>query len=130
MSDNDKAKIKLERLADALMLDILATPDAEIILETGQEAIDHARAMFGKAKMEKAKADLESWREAHSKDVVPFDRATARKRFETIRKGDAQFDRKLTMAARNGEAPTDADIDGLSDDLIDLEQLDSKDEQT
>jgi hypothetical protein len=129
MSGNDKARIKLERLADALIEDIMATPDAEIILETGQEAIDKARAIFGKAKMEKARADLESWKEARSKDVVPFDRATARKRFETIRKGDTQFDRKLTMAARNGEAPTDGDIDGLSDDLIDLEQLDGKDEE-
>src|ERR1039457_1408130 len=120
MSDNDKARTKLERLAEALMEDILATPDAEIILETGQEAIDQARAMFGKAKMEKAKADLNSWKEVYSKDAVPFDRAPARKRFETIRKGDTQFDRKLTMAARNGDAPTEGDIDGLSDDLIDL----------
>ena len=51
MSGNDQARIKLERLADALMEDILATPDAEIILETGQEAIDRARVIFGKAKM-------------------------------------------------------------------------------
>lgn len=129
MSGNDQARIKLERLADALMEDILATPDAEIILETGQEAIDRARVIFGKAKMETAKAGLESWKEERSKDVVPFDRATARKQFERIRKGDTEFDRKLTMAARNGDAPTDGDIDGLSDDLIDLQQLGGKDEQ-
>ncbi len=129
MSGNDEARIKLERLADALMEDILATPDAEIIMETGQEAIDQARAIFGKVKIEKAKADLELWKESRSKDVVSFDRETARKKFDKIRKGDPEFDRKLTMAARNGEAPTDADIDGLSDDLIDLQQLDDKDEQ-
>lgn len=129
MSDNDKARTKLERLSDALMHDILATPDTEIILEVGQDEIDRARALFGKVKMEKANAELDAWKEAHSKDVVPFDRATARKKFETIRKGDTQFDRKLTIAARNGEAPTDGDIDGLSDDLIDLEKLDGEDEQ-
>ena len=72
---------------------------------------------------------MESWKEERSKDVVPFDRATARKQFERIRKGDTEFDRKLTMAARNGDAPTDGDIDGLSDDLIDLQQLGGKDEQ-
>lgn len=129
MSDNDKAGTKLERLSDALMHDILTTPDAEIILETGQDEIDRARALFGKVKMEKAKAELDAWKEAHSKDVVPFDRAAARMKFETIRKGDTQFDRKITIAARNGEAPTDGDIDGLSDDLIDLEKLDGEDEQ-
>jgi RNA binding exosome subunit len=129
MSNNDKASTKLERLSDALMNDILTTPDAEIILETGQDEIDRARVLFGKVKMEKAKAELDAWKEAHSKDVIPFDRATARMKFETIRKGDTQFDRKITIAARNGEAPTDGDIDGLSDDLIDLEKLDGEDEQ-
>jgi hypothetical protein len=129
MSGDDNARTKLIRLTDALMEDIIATPDAEIIAEAGQAAIEQARVIFGKAKMAKTKSDLERRNNSYSKDVVPFDRVAARKQFAKIRTGDAEFERKMTLAARNGEAPTDADIDGLSDDLADLQRLDGEDEK-
>jgi hypothetical protein len=129
MSGDDNARTKLIRLADALMVDIIATPDVEIIAEAGQTAIERARVIFGKAKMAKTGLDLKLRKDSQSKGVVPFDRATARERFDKIRAGDTEFERKMTLAARNGEAPTDADIDGLSDDLADLQRLDGEDEQ-
>jgi hypothetical protein len=129
MSGDDNARTKLIRLADALMEDIIATPDVEIIAEAGQAAIERARVIFGKAKMAKTRLDLELRKDSQSKGVVPFDRAAARERFDKIRAGDTEFERKMTLAARNGEVPTDADIDGLSDDLADLQRLDGEDEQ-
>jgi hypothetical protein len=129
MSGDDNARTKLIRLADALMEDIIATPDVEIITEAGQAAIERARIIFGKAKMAKTRLDLELRKDSRSKIVVPFDRTAARERFDKIRAGDTEFERKMTLAARNGEAPTDADIDGLSDDLADLQRLDGEDEQ-
>jgi hypothetical protein len=136
MTRDHDARTKLAKLANSLMEDIMAMPDAEIIAEIGTDGIARARALFGKAKQElskqlliDAKSQFEAWKAIESRDVTPFDRAAARARFEKIRRGDAAFDRKITLAARNGEAPTDADMDGLSADWADLQRLDGEDEQ-
>lgn len=135
MSRDHDARAKLAKLADALMQDIMATSDAEITAEVGKDGIERARALFGEVKQEmsrqrllKAQAELKSWRAAQSKQSISFDRTEARRRFSKIRAGDTEFDRKMTIAARNGEAPTDADIDGLIDDWADLHRLDGQDE--
>jgi hypothetical protein len=135
MSRDHDARAKLAKLADALMQDIMATSDAEITAEVGKDGIERARALFGEVKQEmsrqrllKAQVELKSWRAAQSKQSISFDRTEARRRFSKIRAGDTEFDRKMTIAARNGEAPTDADIDGLIDDWADLHRLDGQDE--
>jgi hypothetical protein len=136
MSQDHDARAKLAKLADALVEDIMATPDSEIIGEVGKDGIERARALFAKAKQElskqllvKAKSQFETWKAAHPGDVASFDRAATRARFEKIRRGDEDFDRKMTLAARKGEAPTDADMDGLIDDWVDLQRLDGEDEK-
>src|SRR5260221_685961 len=85
--------------------------------EARKEGIERARALFAKAKQEilrqqllKAKAESNAWKSTRTKDLVSFDRTAARVRFDKIRSGDTEFDRKMTIAARSGEAPTDADI--------------------
>jgi hypothetical protein len=135
MSQDHDARAKLAKLADVLMQDIITTPDAEIVAEVGKEGIERARALFAKAKQEilrqqllKAKAESNAWKSTRTKDLVSFDRTAARVRFDKIRSGDTEFDRKMTIAARSGEAPTDADIDGVLDDWADLQRLDGKDE--
>ena len=135
MSRDHDARAKLAKLADAVMQDIMTTPDGEIIAEVGKDGIERARVLFGEVTQEiskqrllRARADLESWRVKQSKQSVSFDSAAARSRLGKIRAGDTEFDRKMTIAARKGEAPTDRDIDGLIDDWADLHRLDDQDE--
>jgi hypothetical protein len=134
MSRDHDDRAKLALLADALMQDILATSDADIIAEVDQQSIARARTIIIEVKanlsrrlLSKAKAEHEAWTMAQSHNTVPFDRETARTRFEKIRRGDPEFNRKFTLAARNGKAPTDKDVEGLIDDWSDLQRLDGKD---
>jgi hypothetical protein len=133
MSQDHEVRRKLAKLADALMQDIIETPDADIIAEVGEDGIARARTLFAEAKQEvsrqhllRAKAESGAWKSAQSK-FISFDRTVARSRFDKIKAGDPDFDRKMTIAARNGEAPTDRDVDGLIDDWGDLQRLDGKD---
>lgn len=75
MSQNPDARTKLTRLADALIEEIIATPDAETIAEIGKEEIERTRALLGRAKMAKAKSDLGSWKDGQSRGGAPIDRA-------------------------------------------------------
>jgi hypothetical protein len=134
MSGDHDDRAKLALLADALMEDILSAPDADILAEIDQQGIARARAIIievkvniSKRMLSKAKAEHEAWVAAQSHDPIPFDRRAARTRFEQIRRGDPEFDRKFTVAARNGKAPTDTDVEGLIDDWADLQRLDGKD---
>jgi len=134
MSQDHDDRAKLARLADALMQDILAMPDAEIIAEVEREGIERARTILIEVKMNiskqllnKAKAQHDAWRATQSRNVVSLDRSTARDHFDRIRHGDPEFNQKITLAARNGKAPTDSDIDGLIDDWADLRRLDGQD---
>lgn len=134
MSQDHDDRAKLARLADALMQDILAMPDAEIITEIDRDSIERARSILVEVKinvskqlLNAAKKQHDAWRAAQSLNIVPLDRSTARDQFEKIRRGDPEFNQKITLAARNGEAPTDSDIDGLIDDWADLRRLDDQD---
>jgi hypothetical protein len=133
MSQSETARKKLARLADAIMRDLLETPDADIVAEVDGADIERARAIIVEVKMNvsrqslgNAKAQHEAWKTSRAKTVVPLDRATARDRFEKIRRGDPEFNQKITLAARNGKAPTDADIEGIADDWADLQRLDGE----
>jgi hypothetical protein len=133
MSQNHDDRAKLARLADALMQDILATPEADILAEVDDEGIERARTILIEVKMNlsrqlltKAKAKHEAWRSTQSRSAIPPDRSATRDRFEKIRRGDPEFNQKVTLAARNGKAPTDADVDGLIDDWADLQGLDGE----
>lgn len=50
MSGNDNQRAKLARLADALMEDILATSDADIVAEVDFASIERARALLIEAR--------------------------------------------------------------------------------
>jgi hypothetical protein len=133
MSQSDAARKKLARLADAIMQDLLETPDADIVAEVDGADIERARAIIVEVKMNvsrqflsKAKAQHEAWNTSRAQTVVSLDRATARDRFEKIRRGDPEFNQKITLAARNGKAPSDADIEGIAEDWADLQRLDGE----
>lgn len=134
MSQDDTHRAKLARLADALMEDIIATPDADILAEVDRASIERARTILVEVKanlsrklLGEARAQLEAWRSAQSRDRRLLDRTTARDRFEKILRADPALHQKMTIAARNGRAPTDNDKEGLSEDWADLQRLDDED---
>jgi hypothetical protein len=132
-SGTDRAKLAL--LADALIEDLMATPDADIIAEVGQADIDRARAMIVEVKrnqsrqlLTEARRQLDTWRAAQLHSKPALDRKATRDRFENFRSADPAFNQKMTMAARNGTEPTDSDKEGLIEDWADLQRLDEQDE--
>ena len=133
MSQDKTAREKLTRLADAILQDILETPDVDIVAEVESADIERARALCVEVKMNvsrqlliKAKAQHEVWVASRTQDKSSLDRSAARDRFERIRRGDPEFNQKLTLAARNGKSPSDSDIAGMADDWADLQRLDGK----
>jgi frataxin-like iron-binding protein CyaY len=133
MSQDRTAREKLTQLADAILQDILETPDADIVAEVDSADIERVRAIFVEVKMNvskqlliKAKAQHEAWDASRVQNGSSFDRSAARDRFERIRRGDPELNQKLTLAARNGKSPSESDIAGMADDWADLQRLDGK----
>lgn len=134
MSQDRTAREKLTQLADAILQDILETPDADIVAEVDSADIERARAIFIEVKMNvskqlliKAKAEHEAWGASREHTVNSINRSSARDRFEKkVRRGDPDLNQKLTLAARNGKSPSESDIAGMADDWADLQRLDGK----
>jgi hypothetical protein len=121
---------KFENLCDAIIEDILSTPDDQIVAETSSEEIERVRAALARAEQEagarmlaSAKSESETWR-ANARRAVPASERTAlRDRFDKFRTGDKEFEKKATLAARKGAKPTDGDLEGLADDYAELRRL-------
>jgi len=133
MSQDKTAREKLAQLADAILQDILETPDVDIVAEIDSADIERARALFVEVKMNisrqlltKAKSQHEAWGAALAQDGRTIDPLRARDLFEKIRRGDPELNQKLTLAARNGKSPSETDIAGMADDWADLQRLDGK----
>ncbi len=133
MSQDQDHRAKLAKLADALMQDIIAAPDEDILAEVDRAGIERARALLIEVKADmsrrqlaKAKTEIGTWRSATSRDSSESDGASVREQFEKLRRGDPQFNRKITLAARNGMPPTDNDMQGLVEDWADLRRLDDE----
>lgn len=123
----------LDRLADALVEDILDASDQDILAETNEDNGDPAavaagvRALFETAVTTTAKARLAAAKSAVAADrnrptlVTPFDPSAARLRLEQIvANDDPETARKLTLAARKGEGLSDDDVRGMLEDLEEL----------
>lgn len=124
---------ELERLADALVEDILNTTDQEILDEAREDygnakaGADEVRALFQLAKTKMAKGRLEAAKKgltAHrSKEmgkVLPFEMTKARQLVARFAANDSELQGRLTMAARKGEELSDQDIQGIIEDMIEL----------
>jgi hypothetical protein len=135
MSQDENHRAKLLRLADALMQDIIASSDADILAEIDVADIKQARAIFIEAKAHvskrsliTAKIGIDEWRSARSHSSrPPLALNDARQCFDKIRRADPNFNQKVLLAARNGSAPTDTDKEGLVEDLADLQRLEDED---
>ncbi|HEY9100339.1 MAG TPA: hypothetical protein VIN38_15840 [Thiobacillus sp.] len=124
---------ELERLADALVEDVLNATDQEIIEEAKEDygnakaGADAIRTLFQLAKTRVAKGRLEAARNGLAADrakgmgnVLPFDISKSRKIVAKFAANDSELQGKLTMAARMGEELSDQDVQGIIEDMIKL----------
>lgn len=132
MTDTKKERLALDRLADALVEDILSTSDEDILTEFKESHGDpdrHAaemRALFeklliaaNKTRLGAAKAGAAASRQSPpSTRPASIDLAQARARLRALTLSAASP--KLTLAARKESELSDADISGMLDDLREL----------
>jgi len=131
---DDKERAALERLKSALVEDILAAPDGEILAEAQEDGSDPeavaaaVRALFEKSVAAEKKARLTAAQAAVAADrrrrltAVPSDPAEARRRLNHLLARHPETAGKLTMAARKGQSGdlSDDEVRGLLEDLQDL----------
>lgn len=130
---NETERAALDRLADALVEDILNVSDEDILAEfaeQGGDARQHAekmRSLFeatmlvtNKRRMAAAKAGVAATRRASHQPPPPtVDIAEARARLRTlVERSSAPSN--LTLAARKEEELSNADILGMLEDLAEL----------
>ena len=138
--DQRKERKALNRLADALVDDILTSSDEEVLAEAEEDGIDAAglagnlREVFERTAMEAGRAKLVAARRAAADAgrsgarVVSIDRGDARRRYEAMIAQDPKLTEKLTLAARKGEGQSDRDIDSAIEDLAELGAFDEEDD--
>jgi hypothetical protein len=128
------ARTELDHIEDALVEAILNTTDEDLRAEikaVGDEpgqlitavdlALTRAQSECARVALQTARTELAAWR---SNDKTrTLDRDSARVRFEKMRSGDPALAAKMMMAARKGEGLSDRDLDGLLDDIAELERF-------
>lgn len=130
---------ELERIEDALVDSILhatgeelrdeiaeSTDDADACIASVEESVAAAISKIAKARLADAQAELALWR-TKSGNVSALDREKARAKLQQIRGSDREFDSKMMLAARKGEELSDSDLEGLLEDLAELERLEPED---
>lgn len=138
------ASEQLDRLADTFVQDILELSDEEVIAEAKERfgapeqeidrlrgVIDSALLRAPKTKLAEAKASLATYKKNnHSNNVVVLSMAQKRTLIERFTAKDVELQQKLTLAARKGEGiQTENDIEGMFEDLIELELIDEEGNQ-
>jgi hypothetical protein len=126
---------ELERIEDALVDSLLdaadedfrkditaSRGDPETLIATVDAAIDSARAESARARLERVRAELSAWR-TKSGPASPLEREAAQTRFERLRSGNSDPYGKMMMAARKGKGLSDSDLEGLIEDMAELERL-------
>jgi hypothetical protein len=134
MSRDHDERTKLSRLAEAFAESILAMSDDDVLAEVDEERIARIQTIVtdvtsnvAKQALLKAKTERDAWTVLQT-SVVSLPRSIARSQFDRLRQSDGELDQRMTLAARNGEAPTEGDIEGLMSDWEDLKRLDGRDE--
>jgi hypothetical protein len=130
-----KASEELERIEDALVESLLdatgedvrkeiaaAGGDPDALIAAVDAAIASARTKSAQVRLERARAELSAWR-SKSGPVSAPERNAAQARFERLRTGKVDPDSKMMMAARKGEGLSDSDLEGLIEDMAELERL-------
>jgi hypothetical protein len=134
-ANKTSARDELLRIEDAIVRSIVEASEADLredLAVAGEDpakclaefdaVVVRAKAAAAKQCLERAKAQAAAWRSGKNK-VVPFDREAVRARFESIRACDPELASKMMMAARKGEGVSDRDMEGLLEDLAELDRL-------
>lgn len=130
---NDAGRGALDRLAEALVEDILDTSDEEILAEFRQlhgdpdqnasamrEAFERTLIATNKKRLSVAKALVAADRANAGNRTQPVDIAEARRRLRHIL-DTPNPSRPVTLAARKESELSDADVFGMLDDLEELD---------
>jgi hypothetical protein len=130
-----KASEELERIEDALVESLLDAAgedvrkeivssggDPEAVVAAVDATITSARTKSAQARLDQARAELSAWR-SKSGPASVLERNAALARFERLRSGNFDPDSKMMMAARKGEELSDSDLDGVIEDIAELERL-------
>lgn len=138
MSEQEDAAGKLGRVADALVEDLMALSDAELAAEMTEAGIDvkaaagEARAAIAGAIRAAGRRRLAAARAGASKaairgvaNVLLLPLAEKRRIVERFAANDGGLSAKLTLAARAGDAETEADTDSFLRALVDLGVVDA-----
>lgn len=130
MTANKSDRIALLRLADALVEDVLNTPDDAILAEVREDhadpdAVTEARALFGRTVVAAGKSRLAAAKAAlrarpTSATVIQIDPAEARRRLERILANEPDTVQKLTLAARKGRKLSDDDVISVLENMAEL----------
>ena len=129
------ASQELEHIEDALVESLLsaagqelrdeiaaAGSDPDACIADVEKAIASARAESARRNLESARAALAAWR-AKDRSAGDIERERAKARLQRLRSNDSALDSKMTMAARKGEGLSERDLEGLIEDMAELERL-------
>jgi len=139
--NNDEPRQKLSRVLEPIVEDIFALSDEEILAEAYEDGLDldlliaevqmgYAAAMSvaGKHRLSQARAELEAVRSFRSAAAITG--LSASEKEQVLRKfaaNDNPLQKRLTMAARNGGSLTEAEMDAVLLDLVELGALSVED---
>lgn len=136
MTDGKDARQKLDRLVDALIRGVDALSDKELMEEVAadgdvEKVVSHVKVLVESAIAESGRRRLTRARRAYdavtAKDrPIVMQLPLSRKKALVAKFADSStFPEKLTLAARNADN-TEADIDGLLQDLLELGVVDDE----
>lgn len=116
-------KEKLERLQDVVIEEFLAMSPEEVLARVTPEDLTSVKsnlataiAKAGRARLAKAKLTAV----ADARRPRPVGSISGANALRQARAKDADFDKKLTLAARKGRASYEADQTGIEEDLDEL----------
>jgi hypothetical protein len=132
------AREELERIEDALVESLVnatehdlreelaaAGGDPDACVAEIEAAIVRARAECVRLRLKTARTELAGWR-SNSGQVTGDKREGARARLQRLRTSDRDLDSRMTLAARKGADLSERDVEGLLEDMADLERLENE----
>jgi hypothetical protein len=138
MSKSSDARTKLDRLGEALAKDLDTLSDDELFEEVAatdeerQKTVSHMRdlvesaiAESGRRRLAKARQAYDAMREKGRPKVIDLPLARKKALIAHFAKNPQALPENLTLAARN-EANSEADLDSLLEDLLELGAIDDE----